>query len=84
MRSCNVLFWLYLLGSSDVFCKLLGAEGKVGKHWFCADIRFYLRLNPQVGKMKRVLCYMYMYLAIHVGKIGLRVDPTKKLFLAIL
>lgn len=37
-----------------------------------------------MGKMKRVLCYMYMYLAIHVGKIGLRVDPTKKLFLAIL
>lgn len=32
MKSCNGLFWLYLLGSSDVFCKLLGAEGKVGKH----------------------------------------------------
>ena len=31
MKSRNGSFWLYLLGSSDVFCKLLGAEGKVGK-----------------------------------------------------
>lgn len=83
VKSCSGLFWLYLLGSSDVFCKLLGAEGKVGKHWFVQIFVLIIWLNicTWARWSESFAISTCNYLPSWARWIYLSlVDPTKKLF----